>query len=96
MDSGDDDKVSLYTDISYTVSKLEEKRIIGQLTEFADAEDDSGRLLGHRILFGTDFFMTEQEKKEGDLYGLMLRSEGLKKWMDGFCRENVEGFVGLI
>lgn len=84
---------SLYTDISYTVSKLGEDRIMKRLALFA-ANDEAGQKLGHRILFGTDFFMTEQEKKEGDLYGLMLRSEGLKEWVDGFCRENVEGFVG--
>lgn len=86
---------SLYTDVSYTVSYFEKDRIVEQLRDFANTPDRNKRLLGHRILFGTDFFMTEQEKKEGDLYGLMVRSEGLKDWVDGFCRENVEGYVGL-
>lgn len=87
---------SLYTDISYTVSYFDHKakRIVDRLANFAEVVDNSGQQLGQRILFGTDFFMTEQEKKEGDLYGLMMRSDGLKKWVDGFCRDNVEGFVG--
>lgn len=87
---------SLFTDISYTVSYLgkKDKVILNRLAEFAKLEDNSGQLLGHRILFGTDFFMTEREKKEADLYGLMVRSEGLKEWVDRFCRENVEGYVG--
>jgi uncharacterized protein len=85
---------SLFTDISYTVSYFENARIVVQLQQFANAPDLNKKPLGHRILFGTDFFMTEREKKEGDLYGLMIRSEGLKDWVDGFCRENVEGYVG--
>lgn len=85
---------SLYTDVSYTVSYFEKDRIVAQLRDFANTPDRNEKLLGHRILFGTDFFMTEQEKKEGDLYGLMVRSEGLKEWVNGFCRENVEGYVG--
>lgn len=87
---------SLFTDISYTVSYLgkKDKVILNRLAMFAELEDNDKQKLGQRILFGTDFFMTEQEKKEGDLYGLMVSSEGLKKWVEGFCRENVEGFVG--
>ena len=60
---------SLFTDISYTVSYLgkKDKVILNRLAEFADLKDKSGQSLGHRILFGTDCFMTEQEKKEGGL-----------------------------
>ena len=87
--------LSLYADVSYTVSYFEKDRIVEQLRDFANTPDRKGQLLGQRILFGTDFFMTEREKKEGDLYGLMIRSEGLKDWVDGFCRENVEGYVGF-
>jgi predicted TIM-barrel fold metal-dependent hydrolase len=84
---------SLFTDVSYTVSYFDQDLMVKRLTEFAETLDESDTKLGHRILFGTDFFMTEQEKKEADLYGLIKNTEALQGWLDGFCRENVERYV---
>ena len=47
---------NVYTDISYT---LAEKSIFAMLKKDIETER-----LGDRILFGTDFYMTQQEKKE--------------------------------
>lgn len=60
------DYPNLYTDISYTLSdlnKADKPEIKAKiLSILADPN------LADRLLFGTDYFMTEQEQRESDLY----------------------------
>ena len=81
----------LYSDISYTLSSFEKKAVTKQVLEFMNEEDINGNLLGKRILFGTDFFMTEQENHEEDLYKLAEIS--LKDWFEIICRVNTQEFL---
>jgi predicted TIM-barrel fold metal-dependent hydrolase len=55
---------NLYTDISYTVSALGDQEVLAKLNTLLSSTD------AERVLFGTDFFMTEQEMHEASLYEL--------------------------
>jgi len=42
-------------------------------------------------MFGTDFFMTEMEKREAELYFNTQRN--LRRWFDDFARINPQKFL---
>lgn len=83
---------NLYTDISYTLSGFDQPAILNTLGQFLGDPADP-QALGKRVLFGTDFFMTEQEKKESDLYALLIHHDKLKPWMDDLTRHNPARFL---
>lgn len=82
---------NLYTDISYTLSDLDNTTIRAAIVRFLNTLDDQGKPLAKRVLFGTDFFMTEQEKCESDLY--KLAKEELSDFHDLLTRENPQEFL---
>lgn len=85
----------LYTDVSYSVSDFDKEAIVEKLTAFmGDPADEDA--LGRRVLFGTDFFMTEQEKQEVDLYRLMLSNGALSPWLSYMTRENPANYLSNI
>ena len=83
---------NLYTDISYTLSGFDSEPILKTFIDFLGNPADP-HALGKRVLFGTDFFMTEQEKQESDLYSLLLRNEKLKPWITELTRNNPARFL---
>lgn len=82
---------NLYTDISYTVSDLDRPVVLNRILQFLATSDKNGVPLSERVLFGTDFFMTEQEKCESDLYRLM--QEKLHNYLDDLTRNNPQKFM---
>jgi predicted TIM-barrel fold metal-dependent hydrolase len=54
--------------------------------------DNFGELMGNRVLFGTDFFMTEQENRESELF--RLAKEHLGDWFDKVSRTNTMRYMG--
>ncbi|MFM7854660.1 MAG: amidohydrolase family protein [Flammeovirgaceae bacterium] len=88
---------NLYTDISYTLSDFDSKdpQVLEATETFletpVDANDPSKGKLGERVLFGTDFFMTEQERREPELYA--ITKERLKNWWDIIGRQNTQRFL---
>ena len=81
----------LYTDISFSVSDLDSPKIAANFNEWLDAIDKNGYELGNRILFGTDYYMTEMANRESELY--KLASEKLEKWFDRITRDNSKAFL---
>lgn len=63
---------NMYTDISYTLSSFAEAGdvVLKKTIELMKRKDKNGNELAYRILFGTDFFMTEQEMREEDLINI--------------------------
>ncbi len=61
---------NLYTDISYTLCDFDNTLILNKFLELLNDKDIYGNSLSNRVLFGTDFFMTEQEKTEQELFTL--------------------------
>lgn len=63
---------NLYTDISYTLGSFGEDKevVINRSLELMRTKDLKGNELAYRVLFGTDFFMTEQEMREAELIAL--------------------------
>lgn len=85
---------NLYTDISYTVSSFEEnEKILNRVNQMLADTDNYGGLLRDRVLFGTDFFMTEQEKRETELYEITRAK--LFDHYDALTRENTARFLGI-
>lgn len=82
---------NLYTDISYTLSSFNEDAILSKVSALLEKEDLNGKKLGYRVLFGTDFFMTEQEAREPELYALCR--EKLPKWFEALTRDNPQDFI---
>ncbi len=85
---------NLYTDISYTLSDFKDvnTEVFRRVTNFFNTLDNQGRPLSERVLFGTDFFMTEREKRESELYADARVS--LAPWWDTFSRVNPKKFIG--
>ena len=81
----------LYSDISYTLSSFDEKKVLQKVVELLETNDKNGNSLGNRILFGTDFFMTEQEKKESELFEIARRQ--LHAYFDKMSTENNQRFL---
>ncbi len=82
---------SMYTDISYTVSDLDRQEVLDKIIAFLETPDSNGVKLYKRVLFGTDFFMTEQEKCETDLY--KLASLKLRDYFEVITRDNPQEFM---
>jgi len=84
---------NLYTDVSYTLSDFDssDSQVLKNVLAFMDTLDDSGKRLGERVLFGTDFFMTEQEKREPELYDCTKKN--LADWWDIIGRVNTQKFL---
>lgn len=84
---------SLYTDVSYTISDFHSKEsiVFKNVEQFLTTQDRSGQPLATRVLFGTDFFMAEQERHEVDLYA--IGKENLSQWWDKIARDNTQQFL---
>lgn len=87
------DYPNLYTDISYTLSELDNKdeKVKKAIIAFMKTPDKNGQLLAKRVLFGTDFFMTEQEKRESELF--KLSHVQLEEFHDLITRDNPQEFL---
>jgi predicted TIM-barrel fold metal-dependent hydrolase len=85
--------LNMYTDISYTLSGLEDKRVRNRLAEWFKMSDNEGKSLEERVLFGTDFFMTEQEAREVELYELARTH--LANSFDMLARTNAIRYLGF-
>ena len=81
----------VYTDISYAVHDPEVHKVI--LPEKGDPD------FVDRIMFGTDFFLSEREKKEKDIYQAFLQKANKKIFSTGktgwqqLASDNVEVFL---
>ncbi|MNU74831.1 Amidohydrolase [compost metagenome] len=82
---------NLYTDISYTLGDLDNPEILAAILKFMRTPDNNGQILAKRVLFGTDFFMTEQEKRESELYKLAMQE--LSEFNQLITRENPAEFL---
>jgi uncharacterized protein len=83
---------NLYTDISYTVSDFSVKEVWDKVYDFLICKDKNGDTLSCRVLFGTDFFMTEQEKPESELYMVAASRMG-PAMMNQIARINPQKFL---
>ena len=83
---------NMYTDISYTLSSFAEKNqvVLNKTIALMQTPDKNGQPLAYRILFGTDFFMTEQEMREKELLELA------KVKMSGLTTTNGENYWDLL
>ena len=84
---------NLYTDISYTLSGLEIGTVWNKLNNWMNRADSQGNKLENRVLFGTDFFMTEQEEQEKELYEIARKILGDK--FDLLARDNAVNYLGF-
>lgn len=84
---------NLYTDISYTLNELDKDEVFNAITKLFITRDKFDQPLYKRVLFGTDFFMTEQEKREQDLFA--LAKEKLSPYWEYITRINPTRFIGL-
>ena len=82
---------NLYSDISYTLSEFKDQLVLEKIIALMETKDKQHTELGNRILFGTDFFMTEQENKESELY--LIAQATLGKWFEKISRENNQRFL---
>ena len=82
---------NLYTDISYSLADFKNETINKRVLNWLNTKDDLDKELGHRVLFGTDFYMTEQETKEAELYN--IARETLGKWYPVLTKENSLKFI---
>lgn len=88
---------NLYTDISYTLSDFFDVKgkvfttTLDFLNAAVDDTDASKGKFGDRVLFGTDFFMTEQERRESELYAITKKN--LKDWWDIIGRQNTQKYL---
>jgi predicted TIM-barrel fold metal-dependent hydrolase len=85
--------LNLYTDVSYTLSDFDNSKIavLQKTITFLNTPDGQGKQLGDRVLFGTDFFMTEQERRESELYGITQNI--LPTWWDIIGRDNTQKYL---
>lgn len=81
---------NMYTDISYTLSDLDQPLRLQAIKDFLATGEDN-QSLAKRVLFGTDFFMTEQEREEDDLYKLAISN--LNEWLDAISKTNPQNYL---
>mgnify|MGYP000250559397 CR=1 FL=1 len=97
---------NFYTDISYTLSGLQAHKklsradarfIRSEINAFLDtpvqSTGEADEPIGKRVLFGTDFYMTEQEAREPELY--QMAREHLPQWFKRMAGENCERYLGF-
>lgn len=84
---------NLYTDISYTLGDFNDinNKVFQNVTTFLEKLDAENKRLADRVLFGTDFFMTEQEKREAELY--QQTQKNLTQWWDQIGRVNTQRYL---
>lgn len=83
---------NFYTDISSTITHLDNEQLVRNISDWLNYPiNGAENKLGDRILFGTDFFMTEMSKGETKLYGFMRNKLG--NWFDKMAKENVEKYL---
>ncbi len=83
---------NFYTDISSTITHLDNNQVLKKITEWLNCPASGGKnTLGDRILFGTDYFMTEISKGETELYGLMLSKLGV--WFNRMAKTNIVNYL---
>lgn len=82
---------NLYTDISYTLGDLGNDETCSRIIDLLNETDINGNSLSDRVLFGTDFFMTEQEYREVELYEFAKTK--LAKWFDKLTRDNPQRYL---
>lgn len=82
---------NLYTDISYTLAKLDEEKVRIEIRDWLQSADQEGKSLSERVLFGTDFYMTEREARESELY--QKAQNQLTEWMTVMSRDNCERYL---
>jgi predicted TIM-barrel fold metal-dependent hydrolase len=83
---------SLHTDISYTLSALKNDAVLQRILELMETKDNQGEPLSKRVLFGTDFFMTEFENSEEHLFA--LAKDKLSKYWTDITVTNNHRFLG--
>ena len=81
----------MYTDISYSLADLGDKDIRDKIQEWFKTPDTNNMPLSKRILFGTDYYMTERETGETELYE--LAKTHLAEWFDEITRDNSEQYL---
>lgn len=82
----------MYADISYTLAALEDTKIKKYINDLLPVADVNENAVGDRILFGTDFYMTEQEEKEEKLYQLAAQHIP-STWFDKLTRDNPDKYL---
>ncbi|WP_044211942.1 amidohydrolase family protein [Flammeovirga sp. OC4] len=85
------DYPSLYTDISYTLYRLNDSDFTNKIKDWLDSKDEKGNSLSDRVLFGTDFYMTEQENQESAL--LEKAKVHLGDYMEQMSRINPDRYL---
>ncbi len=85
---------NMYTDISYTLADLGKEAMRNKILAMMNELDNNGQALGNRVLFGTDFFMTEQENSESELF--RLAKVNLADWFDRITRDNPSKYLGIV
>ncbi len=84
---------NMYTDISYTLSALGHADILFKLLDLFKTADIQGQPLVNRVLFGTDFYMTQKEDKEYDL--ISLAREKLAPYWEQLTITNNYNYLGV-
>lgn len=93
---------NVYTDISYTLSSFsepnegdptQEGEVLTKTKALLNSLDKNGNSLSKRLLFGTDFFMTEQEMREKELFA--LAKEKLAPWWNLITKENPKNYLNV-
>jgi uncharacterized protein len=80
---------NLYTDISYTVFRIE--KYLPTLTVILRAD----AAIRNRTLFGSDFYMTQQEAFDERFLAMRLRASLGEELFDLIARENPHAYLGL-
>ena len=89
---GSGDYPSLWTDISYTLFHFED--YLPFLRLFLMAEDEAGERLRSRVLFGSDFYMTRQEKLSERAVCFRLRNALGEEVFRRIAEENPARWLG--
>ncbi len=81
----------LYSDVSYSVAEINSGNTLNLMLEWFETLDDEGKKIGYRILFGTDFYMTERETREAELY--TMAKEKFGDWYEKLAVENSRSYI---
>ncbi|NLF43366.1 MAG: amidohydrolase family protein, partial [Bacteroidales bacterium] len=82
---------TLYTDISSTNTRLGNKDVLTNIKDWLNTDAADGTKLGNRILFGSDYFLTEIDSSEESLYKDIKNS--LPDWYEKMMDQNINDFV---
>ena len=82
---------NFYTDISSTITHLDDAPVLQNIGLWLNENDNKDKPLGNRILFGTDFFMTELQHSETELYGFIKNKLG--DWFEKMAGENIDNYL---